>query len=268
MDNNTEKNINRSSAIDFVSFIVLIIFIAAWAILPALLNTPQYLIPSLSTIIKGFIDFAIGSYELTSYSGAFFKNALASTYRVMLGFLIASLLGVFMGILSGYYIYIKRLFDPFIHLIRMIPGIGWFPIAMVWFGVGNKTTIFLIALAAFFPIYVNTLRAVKDVDDSLIHVGKIMGASQRNIMKTIILPASLPGIFSGLRLGMGVCWSYLVLGELTGVSEGLGAVMMDSRMLGNVDMIIVCMISIAFLGRIFDLILLGIFKMIRPRGLR
>ncbi|MEG0250720.1 MAG: ABC transporter permease [Peptostreptococcus sp.] len=263
-----EKNINKNSTIDFVGFIVPIIFIAAWAILPTLLDTPKYLIPSLSTVAKGFIDFITGSYELSSYSGSFLSNALASTYRVVVGFLIASTLGVGMGILSGYYIYIKRLFDPFIHIIRMIPGIGWFPIAMVWFGVGNKTTIFLVALAAFFPIYVNTLRAVNDVDDTLINVGKLLGASQGNIMRTIILPASLPGIFSGLRLGMGVCWAYLVLGELTGVNEGLGAVMMDSRMLGNVDMIIVCMISIAFLGRIFDLILLAIFKVLRPAELR
>lgn len=263
-----KKSINKNSRIDFLNFIVPIIFLAAWMILPTLLDTPKYLIPSLSTVAKGFIDFIFGSYELSTYSGTFFSNALASTYRVIVGFLIAGVLGVLMGILSGYYVYIKRLFDPFIHIIRMIPGIGWFPIAMVWFGVGNKTTIFLVALAAFFPIYVNTLRAVSDVDKNLINVGKILGASQSSIMKTIILPASLSGIFSGLRLGMGVCWAYLVLGELTGVNEGLGAVMMDSRMLGNVDMIIVCMISIAFLGRIFDLILLGIFKLLRPSELR
>lgn len=159
---------------------------------------------------------------------------------------------------------VKRLFDPFIHIIRMIPGVGWFPIAMVWFGVGNKTTIFLISLAAFFPVYVNTLRAVLDVDPMVINAGRVLGANSRELLWSIILPSSLPGIFSGLRLSMGVCWAYLVLGELTGVNEGLGAVMMDSRMLGNVDMIIVCMIAIAILGRICDLILVSIYKLIRP----
>ena len=119
-------------------------------------------------------------------------------------------------------------------------------------------------MAAFFPVYVNTLRAVSDVDKILIDASKVLGANSKQVLRTVILPSSLPGIFSGLRLGMGVCWAYLVLGELTGVNEGLGAVMMDSRMLGNVDMIIVCMLSIALLGRICDLLLLGIYKILRP----
>jgi len=194
----------------------------------------------------------------------FFKHSTASLYRVIIGFLIASISGIVFGVLSGYFLIAKRLFDPFIHILRMIPGIGWFPIAMVWFGVGNKTTIFLIALAAFFPVYVNTIRAVSDVDKTLIDASRILGANSKDVLKTVIIPSSLRGIFSGLRLSMGVCWSYLVLGELTGVNEGLGAVMMDSRMFGNVDMIIVCMISISIWGRICDLILQGVFKFLTP----
>ena len=259
-----KKSINKNSTFDFVNFIVPIIFIASWIILPVLLKTPEYLLPSLSKVAKGFVDFIFGNYDLSTYSGTFLKNAAASSYRVFVGFAISSVSGVVLGILSGYFTYIKRLFDPFIHIIRMIPGIGWFPIAMVWFGVGNKTTIFLIALAAFFPVYVNTLRAVSDVDKILIDASRVLGADSKQVLTTVVLPASLPGIFSGLRLGMGVCWAYLVLGELTGVNEGLGAVMMDSRMLGNVDMIIVCMLAIALLGRICDMILVGILKMLRP----
>ena len=194
----------------------------------------------------------------------FFKHSTASLYRVIIGFIIASISGMVFGVLSGYFLIVKRLFDPFIHIIRMIPGIGWFPIAMVWFGVGNKTTIFLIALAAFFPVYVNTIRAVSDVDKTLIDASRVLGANSKDVLKTVIIPSSLPGIFSGVRLSMGVCWSYLVLGELTGVNEGLGAVMMDSRMFGNVDMIIVCMISISIWGRICDLILQGVFKFLTP----
>lgn len=256
--------IKKNISFDFVNFIVPIIFIAAWIILPVILKTPEYLIPSLTKVVKAFIDFIFGNYNMSTYSGTFFKNAAASFYRVLAGFLISSILGVFLGLLCGYFSYVKRLFDPFIHIIRMIPGIGWFPIAMVWFGVGNKTTIFLIALAAFFPIYLNTLRAVLDVDEILIDASRVLGADSKQVIQTVILPDSLPGIFSGLRLGMGVCWAYLVLGELTGVNEGLGAVMMDSRMLGNVDMIIVCMLSIALLGRICDFILQVIYRLLRP----
>ncbi|MBS5787929.1 MAG: ABC transporter permease [Clostridioides difficile] len=233
-------------------------------VLPVTLNTPEYLLPSLGKVFQSFLDFITGYKELNTYSGMFFKHSTASLYRVIIGFIIASISGMVFGVLSGYFLIVKRLFDPFIHIIRMIPGIGWFPIAMVWFGVGNKTTIFLIALAAFFPVYVNTIRAVSDVDKTLIDASRVLGANSKDVLKTVIIPSSLPGIFSGLRLSMGVCWSYLVLGELTGVNEGLGAVMMDSRMLGNVDMIIVCMISISIWGRICDLILQGVFKFLTP----
>lgn len=255
---------NKNKTIDFVNFIVPIIFLIFWMVLPVTLNTPEYLLPSFGKVFQSFLDFITGYKELNTYSGMFFKHSTASLYRVIIGFLIASISGMVFGVLSGYFLIVKRLFDPFIHIIRMIPGIGWFPIAMVWFGVGNKTTIFLIALAAFFPVYVNTIRAVSDVDTTLIDASRVLGANSKDVLKTVIIPSSLPGIFSGLRLSMGVCWSYLVLGELTGVNEGLGAVMMDSRMLGNVDMIIVCMISISIWGRICDLILQGVFKFLTP----
>ena len=263
--------INKSKKfykIDFVNFIVPILFILSWIILPVIFSTPEYLIPSFKNTILKLWDFVTGFQELTPYSGSFLTHSLASLYRVLIGFLIAGIFGLGLGIITGYMSIFRRLFDPFINMIRMIPGIGWFPIAMVWFGVGNKTTIFLIALAAFFPIYLNTLRAVKDIPEILINAGKVLGAKSMDIFRTIIVPASVPGIFNGLRLGMGICWAYLVLGELTGVSKGLGAVMMDSRMLGNVDMILVCMITIALWGRLSDMILVYIYHKLRPKEAR
>ena len=218
------KTENKYFGIDFVNFIVPILFVLSWVLLPGVFKTPEYLIPSFKKIIIGFWDFITGTEGLSTYSGQFMKHSLASWYRVITGFTIAGLTGVSLGVVTGYFALMRRLFDPFINMIRMIPGIGWFPIAMVWFGVGDKTTIFLISLAAFFPAYINTVRAVMDVPKILIDV----------------------------------------LGELTGVSEGLGAVMMDSRMLGSVDMIIICMLAISIWGRISDLILLAIYKKLRP----
>lgn len=247
--------------IDFVGGVIPLLFLAVWALFPAALHTPEYLIPSLRKTGIGCLDFMFAAFHSSPYAGTFWKHSLASWQRVLGGFFIASFLGVLTGMLTGYFQTVRRLLDPFIHMIRMIPGIGWFPVAMVWFGVGNKTTIFLISLAAFFPIYVNTLRAVVDVPSMLLDVGKVMGANGRQLFRMVIIPMALPGIFTGLRLGMGICWAYLVLGELTGVNEGLGAVMMDARMLGNVDMIIVCMIGIAFWGRIGDLLLLFLYRL-------
>ena len=256
---------NKYFGIDFVNFIVPILFIFSWVLLPGVFGTPEYLIPSFKKTVIGFWDFISGTEGLSTYSGQFLKHSLASWQRVITGFAIAGITGILSGIVTGYIGLARRLLDPFINMIRMIPGIGWFPLAMVWFGVGDKTTIFLIALAAFFPVCINTLRAVMDVPKILVDAGKVLGADSFDIFRTVILPASIPGIFAGLRLSMGICWAYLVLGELTGVNEGLGAVMMDSRMLGNVDMIIVCMLAISIWGRLSDIILLAVYKKLRPK---
>lgn len=92
----------------------------------------------------------------------------------------------------------------------------------------------------------------------------MLGANKLSLFTTVIVPASIPSAVAGLRLGLGLFWAYLVLGELTGVAKGLGAVMMDARMLGHVDMVMVSMVCIAFLGRLSDLILVALFRLVHP----
>lgn len=257
----TERNENRLFAL---RFLVPVLFVFLWLLVPAFKNTPEYLLPRLPRVAFSFYDFVTGTLGLNGYAGTFWKHSWASLQRVWIGFGIAVATGSGLGIVSGYFRTVRELFDPFLQAIRMIPGIGWFPIAMVWFGVGTKTTVFLIALAAFFPIYLNTVQAVEDTPVSWIHAGRVLGADTKDVFFTIILPSALPGIFSGLRIGMGLCWAYLVLGELTGVNEGLGAVMMNARMLGSIEIIVVCMIAIALWGRVSDLFLSALFRRWRP----
>lgn len=246
--------------IDILNVVLPALIVTAWLIMSAMLDVPEYIMPSPKQIFVQMADFILGSYKLTPYSGGFWIHSLASIGRVVGGFAIATLLGLPLGILTGHFSNMHRLFDPLVHILRMVPGIGWLPIAMVWFGVGNSTTIFLISLAAFFPVYLNTAQGVRHVPEKVIQAGRMLGADGYVLFTTIIVPAAMPSILAGMRLGLGVCWAYLVLGELTGVSKGLGAVMMDSRMLGNVDIIIICMISIAFWGKITDKALLLLMR--------
>lgn len=246
------------------SKIIPIIIIIIWYISCTFLGVPNYIIPSPYHLYLVMIDFIIGGYDLSAYSGEFVIHSVFSIGRVLIGFLIALCLGIPLGILTGWFQLFNKLIDPFVHIIRTVPGIGWLPIAMVWFGVGNKTTIFLIALAAFFPIYMNTVLGVKTIPCQIICTGKMLGAKGWVLLTSVIIPAAMTSLFSGMRLGLGVCWAYLVLGELTGVTKGLGAVMMDARMLGNIDMIMICMISIAFWGRITDKILVFIIDSYLP----
>ena len=147
---------------------------------------------------------------------------------------------------------VNGLFSTFINGLRAVPGITWLPVAMIWFGIGIKTTVFLIALAAFFPIYLNTAAGTQQVNIHLLQAGAMMGVGRIRGTFSILLPGSMPHIITGLRLGIGISWAYLVLGELTGVPNGIGAVIMDARMLGRVDMVIVGMILIAIVGRLSD----------------
>jgi len=143
-----------------------------------------------------------------------------------------------------------------VQFVRSIPGIAWLPIAMVWFGIGTQTTLFLISLAAFFPVYVNTFHGVREVPIGWIHAALTLGANRGQMIGRVILPAAWPSIQTGLRLAMGISWAYVVLGELTGVNTGLGAMIMDARMMGDVPVMLVGMVSIALLGRLSDLILM------------
>lgn len=225
---------------------------------------PEYLFPSPGKLVKVLVDFVVGGLGLTPYTGAFLESLWASTLRVLGGFSLAVLLGLFFGLLTGRLPIAKRLIDPSVHMVRAIPGIGWLPLAMVWFGIGEKTTIFLIALAAFFPIYINAAHGFQSIPVSLVRAGRMLGAGKFTLYTSVILPAAFPSIVVGLRLGLSTSWAYLVLGELTGVAKGLGAVMMDSRLLGQVEMIPVAMICIGVFGKLSDLLLIKLCNIIYP----
>jgi len=131
----------------------------------------------------------------------------------------------------------------------------------VWFGIGMQTTVFLVALAAFFPVYLNAAAGARSVDPLYYQAGAMMGVARLRGTFAILLPAAMPNIITGLRLGMGISWAYLVLGELTGVPNGLGAVIMDARMLGRIDIIVVGIILIALIGRLCDRLLHHFMKL-------
>jgi len=245
---------------DIIGFILPALIFIIWYLVTLEGKVPGYLIPSPVNLVRVAVDFATGHEDLTPYGGTLAVHALASIQRVVMGFCLAAAVGLPLGFLTGRIRVAKKSLDPTVHLIRIIPGIGWLPIAIVWFGVGETTTLFLISLAAFFPIYVNAAQGASSVSPLLIRAGKMLGANKFTLFTTVIIPAAMPSTLAGLRLGLGISWAYLVLGELTGVMYGLGAVMMDARMLGHVEMILVPMIFIGLLGRVSDMLLVGSFK--------
>lgn len=261
-----EKLRNIVKRADPVGWIVPALVVLVWFCLSASGQIPAYKLPSPMELLQVLADFASGGLGITPYSGALWENLGVSVLRVVAGFLIAGSLGMVMGFLTGRVAVLRRLFDPVIHLIKAVPGIGWLPIAIVWFGVGEGNTLFLMSLAAFFPVYVNTAAGASGIPETYIQAGRMLGAKGFGLFRAVILPAAFPQAAVGLRLGLGVAWAYLVLGEVTGVTKGLGAIMSDARMLGHVDMVLAAMIVIAVAAKMTDFLLVTVCRRIYPRG--
>ncbi len=221
---------------------------------------PSYLLPSPYEVLRTAFVYIVQPEGSGPFAGRFVTDAYASLTRVALGFGCAVLVGLPLGIVSGRLWWASDLLNATVNGLRAIPGITWLPMAMVWFGVGTQTTVFLVALAAFFPIYLNAAAGAAQISPLILRSAAMMGIGGSRFVFSILIPASMPHILTGLRLGLGLAWAYLVLGELTGVPDGLGAVIMDARMLGQVNVIVVGMILIGVIGRLSDVLLV--------RGLR
>jgi NitT/TauT family transport system permease protein len=150
------------------------------------------------------------------------------------------------------------LLDPTISLLRPIPVTAWLPLSMIFFGLGPNAAIFLVFLGAFYPILLNTMFGVRSIDPRLFEAAAMLGCSDAGMFRQIVLPASLPAVFSGLRIANGFAWILIVVGEMTGVPTGLGSVVMDGRTLSRTDLVITGMIVIGTCGFVTDRIILAI----------
>jgi NitT/TauT family transport system permease protein len=217
--------------------------------------TGTRLIPPPRAVAVMMWDFAFGGIYNDAYSASLPIHFWKSVQRVYGGFFCAAFVGIPLGLLIGRVPLMRALLDPTLSLLRPIPVTAWLPLSMIFFGLGPKSAIFLVFLGAFYPILVNTIFGVKSVDPRLFEAAEMLGCSGSKLFGAVVLPASLPSIFNGLRLGAGFAWILIVVGEMTGVPEGLGAVIMDGRTLSRTDLVITGMIIIGITGFVSDRIL-------------
>jgi len=142
--------------------------------------------------------------------------------------------------------------DPLIEVLRPVPPLAWIPLSILWFGIGDIQNQFIIFLGMFFPILLNTIAGVKNIEPNIIRAARCLGASEARILRRIVLRAALPQIITGIRVGLGVGWMALVAAELVGANSGLGFLINDARTLLRTDVVIVGMITIGFVGLIID----------------
>jgi NitT/TauT family transport system permease protein len=235
--------------------LVFVLFIAIWWI--ASLNVNSTLLPSPLQVLDGTIDLAL--------EGSLFKHVYTSLYRVFSGFILAVLFGVPLGLLIGMNKKLKYAFDPLIQVLRPISPIAWIPLAILWFGVGDTPAIFIIFITAFFPIFLASNSAIKNIDPVLIKAARNFGTSKKGMFLKVILPASFPYIMVGLRVSLGISWVIIVAAEMVGMSSGLGYLILDARNFLRTDLIISGMIVIGLIGFGLDAILNWLESKVKKR---
>jgi NitT/TauT family transport system permease protein len=194
--------------------------------------------------------------SLNPYSGTWFANLIFSAERVGKGFLAAIVVAVPVGLAIGWNRIASGALDPTVQLLRPIPITAWLPFSIAVFGIRDMGAVFLIALGAFYPIVVNTAQGARDVERNLIRAALMMGAGRWTVLRRVVLPASLPSIFTGLRIGLGIAWTAVIVAEMVAVKSGLGYVLWDAYYVGRMDVVIADMVSIGLLGLISDRVIL------------
>jgi ABC-type nitrate/sulfonate/bicarbonate transport system permease component len=233
------------------SYLLPLLLILIWQGLSSLYWIPDYKLPSPIAILLGLKDLLwIGMPP----GNLLHKHVLYSLYRVGLGYGVAALLAIPLGLLMGWSPRIRRMINPLIELVRPIPPLAWIPIAIVWFGIGIQSAAFIIFLGAFFPILLNTIAGVLSINPILVEAARTLHATEKKIFLKVLLPGSIPSIFVGMRIGIGIGWMTLVAAEFTGVKEGYGVgyMIMTARDIQRPDQILAGMLVIGLIGLLIN----------------
>jgi NitT/TauT family transport system permease protein len=244
--------------------------LAVWHVAVRAHWVAEGIIPAPSQVAESWYRWIFGAptRSLSPYSGTWVANVLYSARRVLEGFALAALVAIPLGLAIGWNRLIGRLVDPSVQLFRPVPITAWLPFSIAVFGIYDASALFLIALGAFYPIVINTTHGVRDTNLLLLRAARMLGAGSLTVLAKVVLPSALPAIFTGLRLGIGVAWTAVIVSEMIAVKSGLGYVLWDAYYVGRMDICVATMISVGLLGFLSDrAILLGSRLVLRWRTL-
>jgi NitT/TauT family transport system permease protein len=225
------------------SVIVLAVVVVVWWI--AVIGTESVIFPTPLQVVTGTLELA--------RDGTLWEHIGASLFRVAAGFLLAVVfaipLGLWMGWVHGAFVTLNPLFQ----ILRPISPIAWIPIAILWFGVGNASPIYLIFIASVFPMIVQTTAGVHTIEKRYLRAAENFAVPRGKLFRQVVFPATLPQIIVGMRIGLGVAWLVVVAAEMIALRSGLGYMIIDSRNAGNrYDLVIAGMIIIGLIGLALD----------------
>lgn len=221
-----------------------LVLLGVWQMVSQLHVYSEYLFPSPLAV-------ALGAVELFN-SGDLWQYIWVSLLRFGAGYVAAAFLALPLGLLFGRCQLLWSAIDPLVQVLRPVSPIAWFPLISLWFGIGNLPAVVIIFIAAFYPILLSTVVAVRNVPPLYLKVANNFGASQRKILWDVIVPAAFPQITVGLHIAIGSAWVFLVAGEMLGVRSGLGYLIIDSRNNLRTDLVIVGIVLIGVSGLVID----------------
>jgi sulfonate transport system permease protein len=191
-------------------------------------------------------------------SGELWKHVRVSAGRALTGLAIGGGLGLAAGLLTGSIRWAETLLDSSIQMVRNIPALALIPLVILWFGIDEAAKLFLISVAVFFPIYINTFHGIRNVDPGLIEMGRTYGLSQWGLYRQIILPGALSSILVGLRFSLGLMWVILIVAETISAQAGIGYLTMNAREFLQTDVVLVGILLYAILGKVADIFAKGL----------
>lgn len=186
--------------------------------------------------------------------GSLMAHTLASTRRVMVGFMISSMVAIPVGIFIGSSQFLKAIFDPFISLLRPLPSMSWIPLSLLWLGISETQKYSIVFMGSFAPSLMYIIEATKRVDPLLILAARNLGASKIDVMREVILPGALPQIIAGLKVMLGIAWTCIISAELVAAKEGLGFMIMNGKEYFQTDTVLLGMVMISLTVMIIDVV--------------
>ena len=242
--------------------IVPVIAIALWQTCSSMGWVNALVLPSPYAVLHKWFEYLLPLTPYSAESGSWFKWAISgellldtfnSMYRVVVGFAVGAGLALPLGLSMGASKRVYAWLNPLMQVLRPIPPIAYIPLSILWFGLGNPPAVFLIAIGAFFPVLINTIAGVRNVDSIYLRAARNLGASQSTLFLRVMLPAAVPYILSGVRIGIGTAFIVVIVAEMIAVNNGLGFRILEAREYFWSDKIIAGMISIGMLGLVIDL---------------
>ncbi len=225
-------------------FVVPLALLAAWWAASASGRIKSYQLASPHDVVRELGDLAA--------TGALWQDLGTSVERVALGFAIALVLALVLGSLVGGSRAAERALDPTLQGIRAVPSLAWVPLILLWLGIGETAKITLVAIGAFFPIYVALVSGIRGVDRKLVEVGSIFGLSRFALIRRVLVPATLPQLLVGARIGLTQAWLFLVAAELLAATNGLGFLLTDGQQTSRTDEILVAILLFAVCGKLSE----------------